>query len=386
MDPSIYKKPAGRLIRSPRNFWAFQPNPLPPDLDWTAELINMLSTADRSLGELAGLGLTLPNPFLFIRPMMRLEAVLSSRIEGTRASLSDLYAYEAVQLSYFNGQTDVQEVHNYVRALEYGLERLETLPLSLRLVREMHSVLMDGVRGGYQTPGEFRRSQNWVGPPGCTLENATFVPPPVEEMHQALDALEKFLHSSSNLPPLVRLALIHYQFEAIHPFLDGNGRIGRLLITLLSIVWELLPRPCLFLSSYLEAKRQTYYDRLLAVSATSAWEDWLLFFLQGVASQSRDMIRRVQQLQALRSDVQQKYQSERAAGRLMQAVDLLFERPILTTNQVKDRLGVDFSTAQRYVNRLELDGLLREITGRARNRIYRADKVMGIIEDVGTDP
>ena len=386
MDPNAFQdSPAGKLIRSPRGYWTFLPNPLPPDLPWTTELVRALSLADRALGELAGLGRALPNPHLLIRPLMRREAVLSSRIEGTRASLSDLYAYEAVQLSFFDSHPDVQEVHNYVRALEYGLERLETLPLSLRLIREMHAHLMEGVRGEHQTPGEFRRSQNWIGPPGCTLDDATYIPPPVDEMQLALDALEKYLHSSSNLPPLVRLGLIHYQFEAIHPFLDGNGRIGRLLITLLLCTWELLPQPLLYLSAYFEAHRQAYYDQLLAVSCVGAWDAWLIFFLQGVVAQSQDAIIRARQLQALRSEYRRQFQTERAAARLLQVVDLLFDRPILTVNQIKDLMGVDFSTAQRYVDRLEQVGVLQEITGRARNRIYRANEVMTIIEDALVD-
>ena len=386
MDPNAFQdSPAGKLIRSPRGYWTFLPNPLPPDLPWTTELVRALSLADRALGELAGLGRALPNPHLLIRPLMRREAVLSSRIEGTRASLSDLYAYEAVQLSFFDSHPDVQKVHNYVRALEYGLERLETLPLSLRLIREMHAHLMEGVRGEHQTPGEFRRSQNWIGPPGCTLDDAMYIPPPVDEMQLALDALEKYLHSSSNLPPLVRLGLIHYQFEAIHPFLDGNGRIGRLLITLLLCTWELLPQPLLYLSAYFEAHRQAYYDQLLAVSCVGAWDAWLIFFLQGVVAQSQDAIIRARQLQALRSEYRRQFQTERAAARLLQVVDLLFDRPILTVNQIKDLMGVDFSTAQRYVDRLEQVGVLQEITGRARNRIYRANEVMTIIEDALVD-
>lgn len=386
MDPNAFQdSPAGQLIRSPLGYWAFLPNPLPPKLEWTTDLVNALSLADRALGELAGLGRALPNPHLLIRPLMRREAVLSSRIEGTRASLSDLYAYEAIQLSFFDSTSDVQEVHNYVRALEYGLERLKTLPLSLRLIREMHARLMEGVRGEHQTPGESRRSQNWIGPPGCSLEDATFVPPPVAEMRQALDALEKYLHGTSNLPLLVRLGLVHYQFEAIHPFLDGNGRIGRLLITLLLCTWELLPQPLLYLSAYFEAHREDYYDRLLAVSCTGAWGAWLIFFLQGVVAQSQDAIARARALQALRSEYRRLFQTERAAARLLQVVDLLFDRPILTANQIKDQLEVDFSTAQRYVDRLEQTGILEEITGQARNRIYRAPKVMTVIEKPITD-
>lgn len=382
MDPEMFRNsPAGRPVQAIGGYWAFVPNPLPPALTWTPELITVLSEADRALGELAGLGRSLLNPHLLIRPFVRREAVLSSRIEGTRASLSDLYAYEAVQLTMFEPPPDVREVYNYVRALEYGLERLRTLPLSSRLTREIHAWLMEGVRGEHQTPGEFRRSQNWIGPPGCTLNNAPFVPPPVTEMHEALDAFEKFLHTPSLLPPLVRLGLIHYQFEAIHPFLDGNGRIGRLLITLLLCAWDLLPEPLLYLSAYFEAHRQTYYDLLLAISREGAWEAWLTFFLRGVATQSWDAVARAQRLQNLRERYREQFQTARAAARLLQVVDLLFAQPLLTIGQVAQALDVSFPAARQYVNQLEQAAMLQEITGQARNRVYRADEVLRAIEE-----
>ena len=372
---------SGRVVKAPAGYYAFVPHPLPPALDWTSELVMVLSEADRMLGELSGLGRSLPNPRLLIAPFVRREAVLSSRIEGTRASLSDLYTYEAIQLNMFEPPLDVREVYNYVTALEYGLERLHSLPLSLRLIQEIHAQLMEGVRGEHQTPGEFRRSQNWIGPPGCTLSGATFVPPPVPEMHQALDALERYLYQTPSLPPLVRLGLIHYQFEVIHPFLDGNGRIGRLLVTLLLCTWNLIPEPLLYLSAYLEANRQDYYDRLLAVSREGAWQAWLLFFLRGVSLQAWDVIARSRKLQDLREQYREQFQSERAAARLLSAVDLLFARPIVTVNQVAEALEVTFATAQRHINRLEAAGLVREITGQARNRVYRADEVLAAIEE-----
>jgi Fic family protein len=382
MDPEMFRNsPAGRPVKAIGGYWAFMPNPLPPALTWTPELVAVLSEADRALGELAGLGRSLLNPHLLIRPFVRREAVLSSRIEGTQASLFDLYAYEAVQLTIFEPPPDVREVYNYVQALEYGLERLRTLPLSLRLTREIHAQLMEGARGEHQTPGEFRRSQNWIGPPGCTLNDSPFVPPPVPEMHEALDAFEEFLHTPSTLPPLVRLGLIHYQFEAIHPFLDGNGRIGRLLITLLLCAWDLLPEPLLYLSAYFEAHRQAYYDLLLAVSQKGAWEDWLSFFLCGVADQARDAVARAGRLQDLRERYREQFQTARAAARLLQVVDLLFAQPLLTISQVAKALDVSFPAARQYVNQLEQAGMLQEITGQARNRVYRADDVLRTIEE-----
>lgn len=381
MNPELFRQStSGQVLRSSLGYWAFLPNPLPPTPVWTPALIAGLSDADRALGELAGLGRSLVNPHLLVRPFVRREAVLSSRIEGTQASIQDVFAYEARQMALFESSSDVGEVVNYVRALEYGLDRLAKLPLSLRLIREIHARLMKGLPGEHLTPGEFRRSQNWIGPPGSTIESAPYVPPPVDEMTRALDAFEKFLHEPSDLPPLIRLGLIHYQFEAIHPFLDGNGRVGRLLISLLLCAWSLLPQPLLYLSAYFEANRQAYYDHLLAVSQTGAWEAWLSYFLAGVASQSRDAIKRIHRLQDLREQYRRRFQSGRAAARLLQVVDLLFASPLITARQVEKSLKIDFTMAQRYINQLVKADLLQEVTGRARNRIFRADQIIAALD------
>jgi Fic family protein len=288
--------------------------------------------------------------------------------------------------------TDVQKVHNCVQALGYGLERLKTLPVSLRLIREIHACLMADVRGKHLTPTvestvhEFRRSQNWIGPgakeqrEGSTLENAPYVPPPVDEMLQALDQIEKFIHAPSDLPPLVRTGLVHYQFEVIHPFLDGNGSVGRLLVILLLCEWGLLPQPLLYLSAYFDANRQEYYDRLLRVSQKGGWEGWLNFFLSGVSIQSLDAVKRIARLQDLRNAYQSRLQPLRAAERLLQTVDLLFARPIISVRQVEAALQVPYRTARRYVERLVELGLLREITGQARNRLYCADEILHAID------
>lgn len=383
MDPSKFQaSTSGKVVRQPQGYWAFLPAPLPPALSFSPALVTALSAADRALGELRGLGGAISNPHLLIRPLARQEAVLSSRIEGTRASLADLLAYEATQLSFLEPGSDVREVHNYVRALEYGLERISTLPVSLRLIRELHASLMEGVRGEIWTPGEFRHSQNWIGPPGSTLESAPYVPPPVDEMSTALGDLEKYLHTPADLPPLIRLGLIHYQFEAIHPFLDGNGRVGRLLIALLLSVWQLLPQPLLYLSAYIESNRREYYDLLLAVSQRAAWEEWLLYFLEGVRRQSLDTVERISRLQKLRAQYQTRLQTRRAPARLLRAVDLLFAQPVLTARQMETELGINFPGAQRLIDQLVRAGLLREITGGRRNRIYRADEVLAIIESL----
>ena len=284
-------RPHGRLVRGPGGYRAYVPAPLPPPLTWDQALTVSLSAADRAIGGLAGEGRRLPNPHLFIRSLVRKEAVLSSRIEGTQATLGELLAAEA-DAAAVRRSADLQEVGNYVTALEYGLERLETLPVSLRLVRELHECLMRGVRGDAATPREFRRSQNWIGPPGCTLENATYVPPPPSELMACLDSWERFLHDDA-LPPLVHAALAHAQFEAIHPFLDGNGRVGRLLITLLLVEREIIPSPLLYLSAFFEATREEYYQRLLGVTESGEWEEWLIYFLRGVTLQSQDAVDRI---------------------------------------------------------------------------------------------
>ena len=380
MQPSDFSKDkAGQLIKAPQGYWAFDPTPLPPPLTLTWELAGEISAADRALSELAGVARTLPNPHLLIGPFIRREAVLSSRIEGTQASLSDLFFYEASQTAE-RRTADVQEVANYVHALEYGLARLADLPISTRLFREMHERLMAGVRGEHLTPGEFRRSQNWIGSPGCTLLDATFVPPPVHEMNAALNELERFLHAPSPLPPLVRLALVHYQFEAIHPFLDGNGRIGRLLLTLLFCTEGLLPQPLLYLSAYFERRRDEYYQGLLGVSQRGRWTQWITFFLRGVALQSRDAIRRSTLLLDLQKEYRNNLLAARATALTQQLMESLFSYPALTVAQATERLGTTTRTAQLTIEKLVDQEILREATGRPRNRVFIASRVVAIIE------
>lgn len=374
--------PAGRLVQATAGetaYWAFYPNPLPPALVLDAELVRALSEADRALGELAGLGHTMPNPHLFIGPFLRHEAVLSSRIEGTVSDLSDLYVYEAGP-GAAPDDADVREVHNYVAALEYGLERLAELPVSLRLIRELHERLMEGVRGERAAPGEFRSVQNWIGTRRCALPEAEFVPPPVPEMLAALDALERYIHGDDVYPPLIRLALIHYQFETIHPFLDGNGRIGRLLITLLLAAWKLLPVPLLYLSPYFERRRETYYDLLLAVSEHGAWPAWVRFFLQGVAEQARDAARKARRLQELQGEWRARLQRERVTGLALSIAELLFSNPVVAPNEVVERFRVSHQAAMQALRRLEKAGLVREASGRQRNRAYLAEEVVRIVE------
>jgi Fic family protein len=371
------RSPHGRRIRCPGGYSAYLPAPLPPPLAWSADLASGLSQADRAVGRLAGEGRRLPNPHLPIRPFVRREAVLSSRIEGTQATLGELLAAEA-GAAVERSPADLSEVANYVVALEYGVERLRTLPLSLRLVRELHERLMHGVRGEAATPGEFRRSQNWIGPAGCTLADAAFVPPPVEELIKCLGAWEGFLHEDS-LPPLIHAALAHSQFEAIHPFLDGNGRVGRLLITLLLVAKNVLPAPLLYLSAYFEATREEYYARLLAVTEKGEWEEWLAYFLAGVAQQADDALGRIQQIDDLLLGWRQRL-AEGSSKLPERALELFAENPFWTVNKLAARLGVAFTTAPRAIDRLESADVVTLAGEARRNRVYCARALLEILE------
>jgi Fic family protein len=381
--------PSGRLLKVGQGdaaYRAFVPNALPPALNLDAKLIRILSGADRALGELAGLGRTMPNPELLIRPFIRREAVLSSRIEGTQTGITDLYLYEARQMALpgmkpASTDADAREVLNYVRALEYGLERVQTLPISLRLVRELHEHLLKGVRGERATPGEFRHSQNWIGKPRCTLNDADYIPPPVPEMNDALDAFEKYLHSGNDHPPLVRLALIHYQFEAIHPFLDGNGRIGRLLLSLLLVNWKLLPLPLLYLSAFFERHRQDYYDLLRAISERGAWSEWLAFFLSGVAEQSQEANQMAKKLQDLQLKWREKLTKARASALLLRLADSLFESPLVTIPQAQRVLGVTYRTAQQNVERLVEEDILQQESKTSYGKTFSARDILNLISE-----
>lgn len=373
-------KKTGTLITAPQGYLAFVPDKLPPKLKLTWTLVKQISDADRALSELAGATRTLPNPHLFIGSFVRREAVLSSRIEGTRASLSDLFFFEAGG-EQDTGLGDVREVSNYVKALNFGLKRLQELPISLRLIRELHHDLMTGVRGEYMTPGEFRRTQNWIGPPGCTLMDAKYVPPPVDEMNNALSDLERYLHADSDLPPLVNLALTHYQFEAIHPFLDGNGRVGRLLLTLLLVHQGLLPQPLLYLSAYFERYRDEYYRLLLEVSQRGTWSEWVVFFLRGVAEQSRDAIARANKLLDLWTQYRQRLQSARSSVLMLQLIDELVAYPAITLRRAEHLLNVSSRGARLNIEKLVELGIIREVTGRQRNKLFVASEIINILEE-----
>lgn len=379
MKPDDFRTPhAGKIIRTPRGYFAFIPAPLPPELVYDDRLVLALSHADAALSELSGLGRFLPNPHLIIAPYIRREAVLSSRIEGTRADLPDLWLEDIHDKEYPGQAADVKEVYNYVTALEYGIQRLEELPLSLRLVREIHARLMEGVRGEQATPGEFRRSQNWIGPAGCTLADAPYVPPPPDEMIPALSNWEQFLHSRDRFPDLIQCALIHEQFEAIHPFLDGNGRIGRLLITLFLFERGRLSQPLLYLSSYFEAHHLEYYELLQRVRTHGDWNAWILFFLEGVTETAQQALRQTGELMDLRERYHQLLQDQPKAAGL---IDQLFVNPYITVARAAQVLSVSNPTARKAIELLEQTGVLRETTGRDWGRIYLAEAISQAIQN-----
>ena len=371
--------PAGRWVKTLEGYRAFHPNLLPPPIEWTENLAVALANASTLVGKLAGEGRRLPNPHVLIRPFIRREAVFSSRIEGTQSTLGELLAAEA-GAAVERSPDDLREVGNYVVALEYGIERLKTLPLSLRLVRELHEKLMAGVRGQHATPGEFRRTQNWIGRAGATLAQATYVPPPPDSLGEHLSAWEKFLHDQM-LPPLIHAALAHYQFEAIHPFLDGNGRVGRLLITIELCERNVLPAPFLYLSAFLDATRADYYGGLRGITEGGDWDGWLQYFLNGVARQAEDALSRAERTNKLLEQWRHKLASDTHAKVAFQMVELLGANPFLTPRGAQQRLGLAYNTVMRAIRQLEEQGMVKEVSGGKRDRVYCAKKLLQIFEE-----
>jgi Fic family protein len=363
---------------------AYVPEPLPPDFDRGA-LINDLADAVQAIGRLTGIGPRVGSNRILIEPFLRKEAVESSQIEGTKATLSDIYAYEAGEQDLIadTSRDDAKEVANYLEALEYGLEAIDRgEQISVELLCEMHERLMKGVRGGEARPGEIRTSQNWIGP--ANVDHARHVPPPPDQVQECLEELVAHINTGYTTHPLLRIGMIHYQFETIHPFLDGNGRLGRLLITLLTLREELLPGPYLYLSSYFNRRKGEYVDRMLKVSKYDEWVPWLQFFLEGVRDQADEAHMRADLIVDLREDYQQRYVDERSSN-LQRLVMLLFEHPYLDAQDVQEWLDVSRDTAHRLVNRLEADGVLEELTGKQRNQFYRAQEIFEIIDlPIGT--
>ena len=364
---------AGRYVLQPTGYRAFVPAPLPPrpPVRMSDYMQVLLSAADRALGRLDGAIHTLPESDLFVLMYMRKEAVLSSQIEGTQSSLQDVLAAEARLLSPRDAG-DTGEVINHLSVMTYGLDRLSALPLSVRLIREMHERLLLGVRGGHSMPGELRRTQNWIGSYGGTLREAIFVPPPFEEVPRALGDLEAFLHRKDSIPPLIRIGLVHAQFETIHPFLDGNGRVGRLLIAFFLCERGILAKPVLYISHYFKQHRGEYYDRLQAVRDAGDWEGWLSFFLRGVAevgNQATATARRVLDLrEAHRAVVTAHF--GRSAGNGHRVLEVLYKQPVVTVSDVRDIANLSYQAANNLVARLVSVGILEEFSGRKRNRAF----------------
>ncbi len=374
----IKNSPSGSVIKTLTGYHAFIPNPLPPAFEWDDILVSTLSRADHVLGMLSREGSQLPNPHLLIRPYIMREAVLSSKIEGTQATLGEVLANEA-GIHVDRNPADLQEVHNYILALDYGLKRLKDFPLSLRFIKEIHEILMQGVRGAHATPGEFRRTQNWIGAPGCTLNTAKFVPPSPEELPECLGHFEKFLHDRS-LPPLIHVACMHYQFEAIHPFLDGNGRVGRLLIILLLIERKILPSPLLYLSAFFEITRDEYYRQLYQLSNKGTWKDWFLYFLNGVAIQAEDALSRAERINTLITNWQKKV-TEVSEGITHEIIKQLAVNPYFTTKKIAQTFNVAFTTAQRAIVKLQKLGIIVQTSEGKRDRVYCALEILSILEE-----
>lgn len=373
---------AGECRRTLEGYFAFHPHQLPPALspDWS--LVNLISDADRALSELSGAGRLLPNPHLLIRPYLRREAILSSRIEDTHARMEQLALFEDEEGAV--REPDVMEVANYVRALEVGLQRLRELPISTRLIRELHVVLLRDVRGGERTktPGEFRRSQNWIGPQGCTLSQATFVPPPPDMIGEHLGALENYIHDSGSEPPLVKAALIHYQFEAIHPFLDGNGRIGRLLITLFLCERGCISQPLLYLSGFFDETRQDYYRLLLDVSQRGAWREWVAYFLRGIRVQSERALADTHKvLDFYNKNRLRLKEGKRVPQEAARILDHVFANPFISISRYAERVGESFHNANKGVDFWVRHGLLREYTGQKRNRVFVAQELLDLMSE-----
>ena len=371
---------SGTYVRQVEGYRAFIPNNLPPDpftIDW--EMQELLSNADRALGRLDGITEILPNPDLFVTMYIKQEAVLSSQIEGTQASLVEVLEYESK--SQKGAVKDISDVLNYIDAINYGLKRLEELPLSLRLIKEIHYKLLDKTRGYDKIPGEFRSSQNWIGAPGCLLKDASFVPPPVNAMNNAMGELELFLHNNQiRMPFLIRVGFAHAQFETIHPFLDGNGRMGKLLITFLLCSSGVLKQPLLYLSYYFKKHRQEYYNYLQLIRDNDMWEQWIKFFLRGVYEVSQEATVKARLIINMREEHREKVNGLGAYA--LPLLEYLYQNPIITVNNIKESFNITYSTANRLANSFHQAGILENISGTSRNRVYGYMDYLNLFKEI----
>lgn len=358
---------------------SFQPSALPPEppLEINEHLLKLLVEANRQLAQLDTASQLIPDIDLFVSMYVRKEALMSSQIEGTQCTLEDILD---PQLDA-SANADVSEVINYVKAARFALKRLETLPICSRLLRETHAVLMEGVRGQEKNPGEFRRSQNWIGPAGSSLKNARYIPPNVEDMEIAMSDLEKYINESDKYDPLIQAALIHYQFETIHPFLDGNGRIGRLLILLYLMEKKLLSKPVIYVSYFLKMNQIEYYDRISEVRRNGNYEQWVGFFLEAVASAAQDALESVGKLSALHEkNISRLPKSNRRKDNVRELFDYLEQHPIIDIKQTAAALGLSYNTVSAAVKKLMELGILKETTNAARNRVFAYEKYLEILK------
>ena len=370
---------SGKYVKQPSGYKAFIPGPLPPEppLVIDGEMNLLLADANLSLGRLSGLSGSIPDPDLFIYLYVRKEALLSSQIEGTQCSLEDVL--NPNDDSNMSSPEDIEEVSNYVKAMNSALAQLEELPFSYRLMNKTHAILMKGVRGFQKTPGEMRRSQNWIGRPGATLMSAEFIPPPPEELGQLISNLEKFIHRQDHIPALIKLAMIHAQFETIHPYLDGNGRLGRLLITYLLCSWEILDKPLLYISYSLKAHRTEYYARLMDVRLIGDWESWVKFFLRAVKESSEIAAQAAMEIFQLHK----KHRELLLGGNPSKSTILVYEYfcrvPILSNGLLVKKLKSTKPTIQNALDSLEGLGLIFEASGKKRGRRYVYKEYLDIL-------
>ena len=380
---------SGRFRKQATDYSAFIPENLPPDpaLRVDVHMQRLLQDASLELGRLDGLASILPNPDGFVTAFVRKEALLSSQIEGTQASLDEVLAFEASEKDQQRNKSQgATEVYRYIKAMNHGLRRLDHMPLSLRLIKEIHRELLDTGRGSDKSPGEFRKSQNWIGTPGCSLKGASFIPPPPPEMNTALHTLENYLHRDTDLPLLVKIAMVHAQFETIHPFLDGNGRVGRLLITFLLCHAKVLRRPLLYLSYFFKQRRSEYYEKLDAIRFDGDWEGWVLFFLQGIVEVSRQAVKAATSILELRQSHSELIHKKlpRASTKAIQLLDYCFLHPYLTASEAAHFLQVSDPTARSLISKMVALGALREITERKWGRIFAYREYIDILRE-GTE-
>jgi len=374
---------AGIFIRQPGGYYTFVPKPLPPDppIKYDAELQLLLSNADRELARLDGITTVLPNPELFVSMYVKKEALISSQIEGTQASLEGVLEFET-NLKPKDNIEDLKEVVNYIKALHFGIKRQEEIPISNRLIKELHEILLVNTKGSNRNPGNFRKFQNWIGPPGGTIRDAIFIPPPANEVENCMAALEKFIHAEDKIPTLVKCAFIHSQFETIHPFLDGNGRIGRLLITLYLHSNNILSYPLLYLSYFFKKYRVEYYDYLLKVRTEGEWENWIAFFLQAIIETSQNAIITARNIIDLQKSLINNLRINKVTSPLaVILIEKLFEHPILNLSHIQEILDTSRQTASDLINKFKKLGILTEITGKERYRIYQFSDYLKIIEE-----